>query len=581
MQSSCGRLVISYNGEIYNASELRSKLRRSGRKFRGTSDTEVILEACAEWGIERATTETIGMFAFAIWEKTHRCLYLVRDRLGIKPLYYGQFNGDFLFGSELKAILAAVKFTPSIDAGALRAFMRLGYVPAPHSIFKNVGKLEPGVIVRVSPGGEVNRKPYWQLGDVVRRQRMSVQPKDDMELVDALEELLCDSVKRRMIADVPLGAFLSGGIDSSTVAALMQAYSNRPVRTFSIGFNMPGYDEAKHAEAVARHLGTDHTELYVEPSHALDVIPRLADIYDEPFADSSQIPTFLVSELTRRHVTVSLTGDGGDELFAGYDRYVNVARLMSCLNMAPRGLRKLAAAAIRCLSPGAWDRLGAVIPEKKRPRLFGEKLYKLADFISVSPNEAYLRLVSFWDKPGEVVVSGDEPKGVLWDSARPAWLKDDIAWTQYLDILTYLPDDILTKVDRASMAVSLEARVPLLDHRVVEFASGLPRQFKVRRGVNKWILRQILYRRVPKHIVERPTMGFSVPIDEWLRGPLRDWAEDLLDPVSLAESGLLAPGIIRGRWREHKDRVSNWHSSLWNVLMFQAWHKRWMGNAWG
>ena len=536
----------------------------------------MLVEACAEWGIQRAVSESIGMFAFALWDSSSSCLFLARDRLGIKPLFYSQIDGEFLFGSELKAIVAALDRTPAVDAGALRAFMRHGYVPTPHCIFEGVRKLEPGLVLRVTSDGEVQRQSYWQLEDVIQQSRADAPEIGDEAYVDELESLLGDAVQRRMVADVPLGAFLSGGIDSSTVVALMQSRSNRPVRTFSIGFSVEGYNEAKHAKAVACHLGTDHTELYVEPSHAFDVIPKLADIYNEPFADSSQVPTFLVSELTRRHVTVSLSGDGGDELFAGYSRYSFGDQLLGRSDWIPPALRQCAASAIRRLQPSTWNRLSGVIPSRIRPALVGDKLYKLAEVMGEKPEDVYRRLVSIWNSPGDVVTVGSEPKGVLWNSQRPARLEGNIEWMQYLDSITYLPDDILTKVDRASMAVSLEARVPLLDHRVVEFAWRIPRNLKTRRGVSKWILRQVLYRHVPPSLVERPKMGFGVPIDAWLRGPLRDWAESLINERALSESEMLNPEPVRRMWNEHLAGKNNWQYPIWAVLMFQAWRAKWL-----
>ena len=576
MRSSCSRMVITYNGEIYNSAELRKKLEESGRGFKGNSDTEVLLEACAEWGVERAVSETIGMFAFALWDREARCLYLARDRLGIKPLFFGLLNDEFFFGSELKAMIGALDQAPPIDHGAVRAFMRHGYVPTPHSIFKGVQKLEPGCILTVTSDLEWNQHAYWKLGDVIQQARRSPAISGDDEAVEELEELLSDSVKRRMVADVPLGAFLSGGIDSSTVVALMQSQSDRPVRTFSIGFASIDYDEAKYAKSVARHLGTDHTELYVEPAHAFDVIPKLADIYCEPFADSSQIPTYLVSELTRRSVTVSLSGDGGDELFAGYNRYLYGAPLMKSVIAVPRFLRSGAANMVHRLRQSTWDALSVVIPRRVRPRQFGDKMYKLADVITRGPEDVYRGLVSLWNSPGDIVNAGQEPHGPLWDPTRPKGVANDIEWMQYLDTLTYLPDDILAKVDRASMAVSLEARVPLLDHRIVEFAWRIPEHMKVRDGATKWILRQVLNKYVPKELVERPKMGFGVPIDSWLRGPLRDWAETLLDPRTLSSDGLINPGPVRRLWQEHLEGNHNWQYLLWAVLMFQAWRSRWL-----
>ena len=575
MVSSCGRFVLSYNGEIYNADPLRQRLRVAGRYTRGTSDSEVLLEACAEWGVIRAITECIGMFAFALWDRGARALVLGRDRLGIKPLYYGTYDGGLWFGSELKPVLESRVVKPRLNVDAVHAYMRHGYVPTPHSILQGIHKLEPGTLLSVKADGRRCVERFWSLDTVAELARATHERLSDAERTEQLRTLLLDAVGRRMVADVPLGAFLSGGIDSSTVVALMQAQSSQPVRTFSIGFNEHGYDEAQHAAAVARHLGTDHTELYVEPAHAFEVIPNLAHMYDEPFADSSQIPTFLVSELTRQHVTVSLSGDGGDELFAGYNRYTFGELVLGRIGRVPGFLRHLAAWGVHRLPPRAWDALGGCLPARVRPSAFGDKLYKMAAVVTASPEAVYRQLVSLWDDPGEVVLAGVEPRGVLWQGDRPTWLRGEVEWMQYADTLTYLPDDILHKVDRASMAVSLEARVPLIDHRVVEFAWGLPMDAKIRGGQSKWLLRQVLRHYVPDELIDRPKMGFGVPIDHWLRGPLKEWAETLLEPRFLGLDGLLDVEVIRTRWQEHQSGVRNWHYPLWNVLMLQAWRQRW------
>jgi asparagine synthase (glutamine-hydrolysing) len=575
MVSACGQYVISYNGEIYNAPELRNELKRVGREMRGTSDTEVLLEACAEWGVIGACEKLNGMFAFALWDRSGKTLALARDRLGIKPLYFSATRNELLFASELKPIMQAMGERPRLNHDALCAFMRHGYIPAPHSVFHDVHKLEPGTVCVFSGNRKVAEHKYWILEEAIASARGSHVEMDDQCAVQELDALLRDAVGRRMVADVPLGAFLSGGIDSSTVVALMQAQSPRPVRTFSIGFSEVSHDEAPHAAAVAKHLGTDHTQLYVEPQHAFDVIPRLADMYDEPFADSSQIPTFLVSELTRKHVTVSLSGDGGDELFAGYNRYTAGNTLLRSMSRVPMPLRKLAAWGVHRLSPREWTMLSRVIPANRRPAHFGSKLYKRADIVTSSPQALYRGLVSQWDDPSDAMLVGQEPRGILWSEQRPDCLRNEVEWMQYADTLTYLPDDILTKVDRSSMAVSLEARVPLLDHRVVEFAWRLPMHQKLRNNETKWLLRRVLDQYVPPALTERPKMGFGVPIGAWLRGPLQAWAEDLLDPASLAQDGILNAPVIRERWAEHTAGIRDWHYSLWNVLMLQAWRRRW------
>ncbi len=578
MISADGRWVISYNGEVFNYRELRAELEAAGCRFRGNSDTEVILEGCARWGVMATVGRLIGMFALSLWNRQTRALYLVRDRLGIKPLYYGEFEHMLIFGSELKALRACPGWTPTIDHEALAAYFRHNYVPQPKSIYREIRKLPPGHVLTLEPGATAQLTPFWSMREVAiegvaaaRRSKLS-----DAEAIEQLDALLRDAVRRRMIADVPLGAFLSGGIDSSTVVALMQSQSNRPVRTFTIGFHETGYNEAEHAKAIARHLGTDHTELYVDPQHALDVIPGLPEWYDEPFADASQIPTYLVSEMTRRHVTVALSGDGGDEVFAGYNRYFWADMMGGRVRFVPRALRSAGASAMRRLSPTAWDRVFSIVPSRLRPRHPGEKIHKLADIMMrEEPDIIYRQLVSHWMDPSTIVRGAVEPKSVLWDETVRADVPQFMARMQFLDTVTYLPDDILTKVDRATMAVSLEGRVPLLDHRVVEFAWRLPLKFKVRDGVGKWILRRILDRYVPASLYDRPKMGFGVPIDAWLRGPLRDWAEDLLSPSALAADGLLEPAPIRALWQEHLCGTQNWQYRLWVVLMFQAWRRRW------
>lgn len=571
MTSSCGRCVITYNGEVYNAGELREELERSGRRFRGHSDTEVIVEGCAAWGVAETVRRLIGMFAFALWDHTEGALTLVRDRLGIKPLYWGRQDGRLVFASELKALKPLPGWHAEIDRQALASFMRYSYVPAPASIYKRIFKLRPGTMLRVAAGKEPEITAYWSLPLPAEPEASHPRELSDEDAADGLEELLFDAVKRRLVADVPLGAFLSGGIDSSTVVALMQRASNKPVRTFSIGFHEDVYNEAQHAKEVAAHLGTDHTEQYVTPGEAREVIPRLPSIYDEPFADSSQIPTLLVSAMTREHVTVALSGDGGDELFAGYNRYVQGLRLARLRAMAPRPLRAMAGRALTALPPQGWDRLYRAVPAAMRPRLAGDKMHKLASVLPEDDIGYYRKLVSQWDPAWTLVDGAREPQDIGSDRALRARFTDPVAWMQYLDTLTYLPDDILTKVDRASMAVSLEARVPILDHRVVEFAWSLPHHQKIRNGTSKWLLRQVLHRLVPRQIVERPKMGFGVPIDSWLRGPLKEWAEDLLAESELAKDGILHAAPIREKWAEHLSGRRNWQYLLWNVLMFQAW----------
>ena len=581
MISASGRSVVAYNGEVYNFADIRRDLEAENRRFRGGSDTEVVLEACEAWGMERAVSKFIGMFAFAFWDVHARRLTLVRDRLGIKPLYWGRSGGVLFFGSQPKAFFDHPAWRPVVDRDALAAYLRHAYVPAPRSIFRGIEKLEPGCMVEIDGHGAEKRHRYWDLRGIARdgvRERTAL---DDATAVEALDGLLRDAVKRRMIADVPLGVFLSGGIDSSTVLALMQAQSERPVKSFTIGFAAAGYDEAGDAKRVAAHLGTDHTDLHVTEDHALAVLPGLASWYDEPFADSSQIPTYLVSEMTRRDVTVALSGDGGDEVFAGYNRHVSAPALWRRVGTWPRPLRATFASLLRALPPSTWDYLSLAAPRSIRPPLAGDKAHKLAALLSMADEDGlYRRLVSQWEEPDMLVRSGREPRGVLWDATLQHDFTDFTDRMQFVDTVTYLPDDILAKVDRASMAVGLEARVPLLDHRVVEFAWRLPPAMKVRGGQGKWLLRQVLRRYVPERLTDRPKMGFAVPIESWLRGPLRDWAESLLTEDRLRESGYFEPAPIRSAWARHLSGLRSSQHLLWPVLMFESWRETWgIGSA--
>jgi asparagine synthase (glutamine-hydrolysing) len=579
MASASGRYVLSYNGEVYNADELRTELELEGQRFRGHSDTEVIVEGFAAWGVPETVERLIGMFAFAVYDRKERVLMLVRDRLGIKPLYWGRLDGRIVFASELKAFAPLPGFPPEIDRDALASYICTGYVPAPASIYRGISKLEPGTMLEVRADGIVGSHSYWSALDVaVCGQSMPLKT-GAPEAIEQLETLLTDAVTRRMVADVPLGVFLSGGIDSSTVAALMQAHSQTPIRSFSIGFHDPAYNEANAAKAVAQHLGTDHTELYVSATEAQSVVPKLPQIYDEPFADVSQIPTYLLSEMTRRHVTVALSGDGGDELFAGYNRYAQGLRVAQVLRQLPGPLPRALSKLISGLSPLSWESLFALLPALMRPRQAGDKLQKLAGVLGADPDDYYRVLVSPWAEAWALVEGAERPETAPFARDVRGRFKNELAWMQYADMVTYLPDDVLTKVDRASMAVSLEARVPLLDHRVVAFAWQLPDEFKIGRGQGKWLLRQLLFKFVPRALVERPKMGFGVPIDAWLRGPLKEWAEDLLDPELMAQAGYLDPEPIRARWREHLSGRRNWQHFLWNVLMFEAWRREYRGAA--
>lgn len=576
MASACGRYVIAFNGEIYNHLDLRRALADSGAvlTWRGHSDTETLVAACAVWGVVGTLKKCVGMFAFALWDRQMCRLTLARDRLGEKPLYYGRLNGAFLFGSELKALRTHPAFCSDIDRHALALFMRFAYVPAPYSIYRGILKLPPGTCLEVGADGVAGAPtPYWSASAICMAGQLDPFTGSDAEAVSELERLLVQSISGQMLSDVPLGAFLSGGVDSSTIVALMQSQSRRPVKTFTIGFGEAGYNEAEHAQAVARHLGTEHTELFVTADEALGVIPRLPAIYDEPFGDSSQIPTFLVSHMTRQHVTVSLSGDGGDELFGGYNRYFWTMKLWQRLVHLPRNLRRSLAYVLTQLSPGAWNALlrplMPLLSQRHRHANPGDKLHKLAGTIgATSPLCIYRELVSFWQDG--VVLGADEVLPLL-DSADERAFPDFEHVMMALDLVTYLPDDILTKVDRAAMAVSLETRVPLIDHRVVDFAWRLPLGMKIRDGQGKWLLRQVLYRHVPRELIERPKQGFGVPLDTWLRGPLRNWAEALLAPDRLANEGWFDPLAIRDKWDEHQSGRRNWSYHLWNALMFQAW----------
>jgi asparagine synthase (glutamine-hydrolysing) len=568
MHSPCGRYVLIYNGEIYNHSVLRADLDAEGGSFdwQGHSDTETLLAGLRHWGIEGTLNRLNGMFAFALWDRLHRRLILARDRMGEKPLYYGYVGGAFLFGSELKALKEHPAWSGAIDRDALASFMRDGNVPAPHCIYQGIRKLPPAHYVVISDGGQHITEPvcYWDLPAIATN-----EPDEswrDEALIDQLDDRLREAVGLRMAADVPLGAFLSGGYDSSAVVAQMQAQCTQPVRTFSIGFTESGFNEAEHAAAVAKHLGTDHTELYVTPDEAMGVIPNLPTIYDEPFADSSQIPTYLVSKLARSKVTVSLSGDGGDELFAGYNRHVVGPKLWRRLRRLPQPMRQALAGSL------ALALRSQRLTGSSRTPLLNEKLEKLKDAMGAADGmDFYHQLRAVWQNSEELVLGATAFESL---PVQDASLLNGLSFREQMmlsDMQNYLPDDILTKIDRASMAVSLEARVPMLDHRLVEFAWSIPDHFKVRDGQGKWLLREMLYRYVPKRLLDRPKAGFAVPLGNWLRGPLRDWAEALLDEERLRREGFLDAAMVRRCWEDHLAGRSYGHAKIWNVLMFQAW----------
>lgn len=572
MRSASGRFAIVFNGEIYNFEELRAELK--GVAWRGHSDTEVMLAAIEQWGLKCALNRFVGMFAFALWDSHQKCLYLVRDRLGIKPLYYARIGENFVFASELKAIVAFPGFAGRINRDVLAMYMRFGYIPAPYSIYEGVEKLSAGSILTVAEqDGVPTLEQFWSAEEVARASLERRRQTSCTDLMDELQDKLKDAVRLRMIADVPLGAFLSGGIDSSTVVALMQSLSSRPVRTFTIGFEEDRYDEASYARRVAAHLGTEHTELSVTPQQALDVIPLLPRMYDEPFADSSAIPTYLISKLARSRVTVALSGDGGDELFGGYFRYTLARSVWNAVRRAGPAARIVANLA-RATSPAAIDAITRYLPvPASLTRSAGDRAHKLAAHLLLRSREnIYLQTLSQWSETGALVLNCKEPQSVIEDLRSLSWISSTEEMGMLCDLRHYLREDILTKVDRASMAVGLEVRVPILDHRVVEFSWTVPLDMKFRQGQSKWLLRQLLYRFVPRELIDRPKMGFTIPMDLWLRGPLREWAEDRLSTERLRREGFFNVAQIRKRWDEHLSGRRNWQHALWTVLFFQDWH---------
>jgi len=580
MMSAGGRYVLTYNGEIYNFKAIRAELEGRGEGFKGRSDTEVLVRAIEHWGLDAALPRLNGMFAFALWDRHRRELHLVRDRMGEKPMYYGWSGGTFLFGSELKALRAHPGFAAEVDRDSIALYLRHNCIPAPHSIYVGIAKLPPGCMTTLSaddrPGHQPPVVPWWRLRDVVEAGTAAPLEGSPDEVADELERVLLDAVGLQMHADVPLGAFLSGGVDSSLIVALMQAQSSARVKTFTVGFAEAAYDESADAAKVASHLGTDHLELRVTAADAQGVIPSLAALYDEPFADSSQIPTLLVSRLTRGHVTVSLSGDGGDELFGGYNRYTWCPAIWRRMRGIPAPVRRASAAILSAVPPSTWDnvfaRTSRFMPEHLRVRTPGPRVHKLAEVLPARGiDEMYLTLSSHWKDPGGLVAGGREPPTLITDSGSWPALDDPVARMMYLDGVTYLPDDILAKVDRASMGVSLEARVPYLDHRVVETAWRIPLDLRIHGGEGKWILRQVLYRHVPPALVDRPKAGFGLPVGAWLRGPLRPWAEELLDERRLRSQGLLDAAPVRRLWSRHLSGRTDSPHHLWDILVLQAW----------
>ncbi len=584
MHSASGRFVIVFNGEIYNYRDLRRDLQILGSTFRGASDTEVLLAGIEQWGLEETIRLCRGMFAFALWDTRDRVLYLARDRFGEKPLYYGESGGVFLFGSELKALRAHSACHADINRDALTLLLRHYYIPAPHTIYRGIFKLAPGCIARIRVTGkafELREQRYWMPQALAAKGEHSSEHMSDAAAVDLIEEVLADAVRLQMVADVPVGAFLSGGIDSSLIVALMQKASSRPVRTFSIGQWDADFDEAPFARRVAQHLGTQHTELTVTPGDALAVIPKLPDIYDEPFADSSQIPTYLVSRLARQDVTVSLSGDGGDELFGGYPQYPFNLEYWSRVQRVPALVRATFHQVLSRM-PLQWIELmthPARWVARGQRNLADRIKERSAVVFAGSFAEHYRAQISFWQWPGEVVMGAREPDTVV--SRRHEWPTDthELAQMMYVDTCQYLPDDILVKVDRAAMATSLETRVPLLDPRVAAAVWSIPLETHNRGGTPKWVLQEVLARHVPRELFDRPKRGFCIPIGRWLRGELRDWAGDLLDGARLRRQGILEPRVVQRRWQQHRDGIADWSVQLWTVLMFQAWYERWQGAA--
>ncbi len=594
MVSASGRFVIAYNGEIYNHLDMRRDLELNGAApaWRGHSDTETLLAGIEYWGLDETLSRAAGMFALALWDRVRGRLFLARDRMGEKPLYWGWAEKDIVFGSELKALRLHPDFPTDICPEALAHYLSFAYVPAPWSIHPGIFKLEPGTIAELTvplstaapvrpprPGdrlGGLSIRRYFSLEEMIEvgAQKPFVT---EVEATTAVETALTRAISRQRIADVPLGAFLSGGIDSSLVVALMQKQGSEPVRTFTIGFENSAFDESPHAEAVARHLGTLHTTVIVTERETREVIPRLPDLYDEPFADSSQIPTHLVCCAARQKVTVALSGDGGDELFGGYSRYFWRSRIWSKLAWIPFSIRYTLGHAILAIPVELWNQFGRILPPSQRTSYLGDKLHRVGTRLQTVGDfkDLYRSLISEWTSTTLFSSPVKERCLQLNDPSTTFLDRDPVAWMMFQDMRSYLPDDILCKVDRAAMGVSLETRAPFLDPGVLEAAAQVPTALKIRNGKGKWILRQILYRHVPAALIERPKTGFGIPIGDWLRGPLRSWAEDLLSEVRLRRDGYLDPTPIRRTWAEHLSRRRDWTHRLWIILMFMAWQERW------
>lgn len=577
MLSKSGRYVLSYNGEIYNFRDLRTQLEATGSVFTSQSDTEVLLEGLCQWGIEKTLTRVVGMFALALWDRKERTLALARDRLGIKPLYWGRQGNHIFFGSELKSFFPHPDFTAAVNRAALSDLVSFNYIPGPDSIYADVSHLGPGCVARIDAQGNIHFAKYWDVTEVARQGTENQLDISDAEAETRLDELLCAAVRDRMISDVSLGTLLSGGVDSSTVTALMQSASDVPVKTFSVGFTNQEFNETGHARSIAEHLGTEHNELILSDQDALDVVPKLSHMFCEPFADSSQIPTYLVSVMARRHVTVALSGDGGDEAFGGYNRYLAGATLWPRISGIPTPVRRMIADITTRIPDASYDQLAQFLPKGRRPSQLGDKISKVSGMLECNNlDEFYNRVVRFWNSAESVVIGGVDGRSQEMLRSGVSNLQGPIERMQLKDMLTYLPGDILAKVDRASMATSLEARVPLLDHRVIEFAWSLPMNMKIRDGQTKWLLRRVLERYVPKDLFERPKAGFAVPLGDWLRGPLRDWAEDLLSEEALNRSGLFHAIPVRAKWQRHLAGQHHEHYALWSILMAQDWHRTWM-----